>query len=289
MARRWCSERRRFRQLRLTSCLYIRRSAEAACRRVFVVARISVGSLQHRGDDGGGLFAAARLRPRPRQTDAYNRGLPRRIWWRIRVAVDSVVSPVSSLLDFLRPGCGRERHGADGLLARGLELVRETARYGTRGRDVRWCGWRDGVAASCRSADSGGRVAASVPDARRDGDRGWRSDRGPFHPGTPARSWRGGCPRRRLGPRRRDIPRLLDSHHRPVRAVDCPERIVDAHGRAAERPWRVGEWRGARAVGDGHGESARPAHVWVAARPVLRAAGGLLSVVDCRARHVLTG
>jgi PAS domain S-box-containing protein len=54
--RRQC---RRLRQLCVAVHLHVRHLPQAALRRVLVVSRSGVGSVRHRGHDGGGLFAAA--------------------------------------------------------------------------------------------------------------------------------------------------------------------------------------------------------------------------------------
>ena len=141
-------------------------------RGVLVVPRGGVGRLRHRGDDGGGV----RRRSSAHCSIASS---PRRDHRAVRSSIFGCAFASLSLLTphlwhlyaiFIVLGVGRQRHGADGLCARRLDLVRRDAaawrsRCCCRGGADR----RDGAAAGGAGAHRAARLARRVPDARRDG------------------------------------------------------------------------------------------------------------------------
>src|SRR6187200_3166549 len=114
----------------------MRRAAEADGRGVRLVGRVGGGSICYCRDHGGSLLAAAGVPLRPCKSHADHRAVPHRLWRGIRLAIAADATSLASLRGFLRARRGWERHGPDGVLASGVELVRETPRDGARHRDV---------------------------------------------------------------------------------------------------------------------------------------------------------
>ena len=240
--------------------LHLRHLPEAAGRGVRLVARSRVRGVRLRRDDRRRVLAAARHAARPLRAAADHRAVPGDLRRRVRLAVAAHAASVAPLRGIRRDRHRRQRHGADGVHARRVELVRDTPRRGPGADAVGRRRRRDGAAADRAGADrprraGGPRVRCSA---------GWCSSWGclacslrPRASGT--RERHRPRPRRRHGARGLASRCVLDSRRGPLLQLDCAERrhhapVGDAHG---PRCRRGGGGRGR--LGDGRCRSRRPA------------------------------
>ena len=281
--------RRRLRQLRVAARLHVRHLPEAARRGIRLVARSGLGGLRHRRHDGRRLLAAARLPARSGPPAPGHRPLPDRLRLRVRLAVAADAAPVAPLRRLRRARRGRQRHRADGVFARRVELVRSAARHGAGAGHVGRRGRRDGAAAAGRRAH---------PDASAGAAPTWRSAGWSLAIGVPTvaalhprAAGRGvaattSATAGSLGSRGDGVARLLDSGDRALLQLDRAERRDRAHLGAADRSRRLGGRRRAGALRDGRREPGRPARDRMAARSLLRRARVVRAARARGARHV---
>ena len=144
---------------------------------------------------------AARVPPRPVPSAADHPPSNRGVRPGVRVAVAADAAPLAPLPRVLRHRHRRQRHRADGVLARRVQLVRPPARHGTVDCDGRRRGRRDGASADDRSPDRLDWMAVGVCGDRRRGAGRRTSDGRPVRPrapgaGSPAASPASGAVRR---------------------------------------------------------------------------------------------
>ena len=107
--------------------LHVRHLPQAVADEFGVVARGGLGAPSASRPCGGRLLAAAGLSVRSLRPAPRHPALPDDLRLHVRVAGAAHPTPLAPLCRLRRARHGRQRHRADGLLARGLELVRRSA------------------------------------------------------------------------------------------------------------------------------------------------------------------